>query len=95
MAKVWVKGHTRSDGTKVKGHYREVSGRYYDRTRQEHFVNRIRLGETPNQAEKRINIQVDRRRWAKGGALPASSPSTRKKAYGRGIAKGWTSLPRI
>ena len=25
MAKVWVKGFTKSDGTKVKGHYRDVS----------------------------------------------------------------------
>ncbi len=25
MAKVWVKGFTKDDGTKVKGHYREVS----------------------------------------------------------------------
>ncbi len=27
MAKIWVKGYTKPDGTKVKGHYREVSGK--------------------------------------------------------------------
>jgi hypothetical protein len=26
MAKIWIKGYTKPDGTKVKGHYREVSG---------------------------------------------------------------------
>jgi len=25
MARVWVKGFTKSDGTKVKGHYRDVA----------------------------------------------------------------------
>ena len=25
MAKVWIKGFTRADGVKVKGHYRDVS----------------------------------------------------------------------
>jgi hypothetical protein len=25
MAKIWVKGYTKPDGTKVKGHYREVA----------------------------------------------------------------------
>jgi hypothetical protein len=26
MAKIWVKGYTKKDGTKVPGHYRETSG---------------------------------------------------------------------
>jgi hypothetical protein len=26
MAKIWVKGYTKSDGTKVKGYYKETSG---------------------------------------------------------------------
>jgi len=27
MAKIWVKGYTKPDGTKVKGHYRGVSAK--------------------------------------------------------------------
>ena len=27
MARVWIKGYTKSDGTKVKGHYRDESVR--------------------------------------------------------------------
>ena len=29
MARIWVKGFTRSDGVKVKGHYREVEKPFY------------------------------------------------------------------
>lgn len=35
MAKVWVKGFTKSDGTKVKGHYRDGSKRPPGVTKEE------------------------------------------------------------
>lgn len=30
MAKVWVKGYTKSDGTKVEGHYREINNKEFN-----------------------------------------------------------------
>lgn len=38
MARIWVKGYTKADGTKVPGHYREMQPRA--------FVGRKRSGAT-------------------------------------------------
>ena len=34
MARVWVKGYTKSDGTKVEGHYRDSVFKSYERAKK-------------------------------------------------------------
>lgn len=43
---VWVKGYTKPDGTKVKGHYRDVGSGTQGLTRKgvARAINRFRLG---------------------------------------------------
>jgi hypothetical protein len=79
MAKIWVKGYTKPDGTKVKGHFREVSGRMLDPKRQRQVAARIRLGEEPEKALQK-GVEIARR----GGR---QSTKALKKQYGSALAR--------
>jgi hypothetical protein len=45
MAKVWVKGFTKDDGTKVKGHYRDTPAKFANKKLEASMANRMRLGD--------------------------------------------------
>jgi hypothetical protein len=82
MAKVWIKGYTKPDGTKVKGHYRDVSDRMGSRKRDAQLVNRIRLGESPESAVNKSFGAISRR-TTKGRRSPSSEL---KKLYGKAMS---------
>lgn len=80
MAKVWVKGFTRADGVKVKGHYREVYDRMVDPKRQRQVVAKVRLGrDYENSLQQGIAAA---KRHGK------QSVKARKRQYGSALAKG-------
>lgn len=81
MAKVWVKGYTKDDGTKVKGHYRDVDDLYSDRKRQKTLENKVRLGAEPKSAMMQMIKQSNRSSRKKGEA-------GLKRVYGLNIARG-------
>jgi hypothetical protein len=48
--KIWVKGYTKPDGTKVKGHYREVERLYSDKKSTKKYETAVRMGADPKVA---------------------------------------------
>lgn len=50
MAKIWIKGYVKPDGTKVKGHYRDVDQIPGSRKEAKTMASRIRMGMTPQKA---------------------------------------------
>ena len=79
MAKVWVKGFTKDDGTKVKGHYREMSGRMLDPKRQRQVVAKMRLGADGEKALKK-SIEAAKRSGKQ-------SVKSLKRQYGSALAR--------
>lgn len=77
MAKVWIKGFTKADGSKVKGHYREIPDLYSDRKRQKLFAKKVeRSGDVDGSYQKMI-LQANRSK------RKPSSPSLKRYAgYG-------------
>jgi hypothetical protein len=80
MARIYVKGYTKPDGTKVKGHYRDVPGKMFDRKRQQQVVAKIRMGDDPKKALQKVTDAARR-----GGK---QSVRGLKKQYGAMLAQG-------
>ena len=80
MARVWVKGFTKSDGTKVKGHYRDVDtfGATTSARERKRISNRIAAGKSPEKAYFTTMNQSLRGK--------VMSVSKVKQHYGRGVA---------
>jgi len=89
MAKIWVKGYVKEDGTKVPGHYREVSGTMSSRDKAT-MASKIRLGQP---------IETARRQLQMRGIQPRMLKTTAKKAsrqYGRELAtRGLSSFTKF
>ncbi len=95
MAKVWVKGYTKPDGTKVKGHYREVGSVFVpSRTSRKQTANALRMGGNPED----IKLQEMRRRLnAAWNKKPAGAAEV-KRQYGKNLVqsiKEGKRLPKI
>ncbi len=77
MAKVWVKGFTKSDGTKVKGHYRDVEmGGAIDRQRKKKVSNLLAMGQDVDKIKSKMRSELLRSK------RPASE-AVKKRIYGR------------
>jgi hypothetical protein len=95
MAKIWIPAYTKPDGTKVKGHYREMAALPSSAKSRRALVGKIRAGMSPAKASGQImmqSIQPSRTRsGAKGGTAKAAS-----RAYARDISqRGITSYTKM
>jgi len=82
--KTWVKGFTRSDGTKVKGHYREIPDLYSDRKRQKTFAKKVEMSGDVDGPYQKMILQAHRSVRSK---RKESSPAIKRWA-GANYAKG-------
>jgi hypothetical protein len=85
MKKVWIKGYIKPDGTKVKGHYREVSDRLVEPKRQRQVVAKVRLG---GDYEKSLQSGIEAAKRHK-----KYSVTNQKKVYGNALAKALDYVP--
>jgi hypothetical protein len=81
MAKVWVKGFTKDDGTKVKGHYREIPDLYGSRKEQKTFAKKVQMTGNLDGSYQRMILQAGR--WKRKQSSPAI-----KRWAGANYAKG-------
>jgi len=90
MARIYVKGYTKPDGTKVKGHYREVNTESggaalaLDRKNKKYISSKIKMGESAENAYQKIQSRYFAARTLRG----AKSATMNKRLYGRSLAMG-------
>ena len=77
MAKVWVKGYTKPDGIKVKGHFRDVAAKFANKKLETSMANRMRLGDD-------LAFEKSKGTFMRTGG--ASGVSYTKKLYGQFVA---------
>ena len=73
MARVYVKGYTKKDGTKVHGHYREVNLNSFDRTVIAQGVRKFRQIPKDEKAVVLKNFANARRKYSYNGDTRAAS----------------------
>lgn len=80
MAKIWIKGFTRSDGTKVKGHYRDVEWVPSTARGKKTMANKIRLGQPEEVAVAMMGKRIS------NASRPINAKSL-KKIYGQEMSR--------
>ncbi len=77
MAKIWVKGFTRADGVKVKGHYRDVElGGALDRNRMKKVSNLLAMGQDVDKIKRQMRSELLRSKRTVSSAV-------KKRIYGQ------------
>ncbi len=81
MAKIWVKGYTKPNGTKVKGHYRDVESRFRNPKTQKVYEAKLRAGRD-DEATRDMLFKRDQIRRIKD----RETPTEIARRYGTALA---------